>query len=173
MLRLLPEFSIFVKMVDSSDQRCTSSDGGPNRRPVAAAPAPDGEFYSSQVTIPLRCNPLCRAPSKEIRERIERHNAGVLGFLLQGIDLEAMPRPTDERLAEALAPLRMKLDTLINMLARLSYRDTDLPPLCEAELGPNQIAWHSRQPWSPGEWLRIELGHSRAGHPPCRSDTLL
>jgi len=120
-------------------------------------PTPDREFYSSHVTVPLRCNPLCRAPSREIRETIERHNAGVLGFLLQGIDLEAMPRPADERLAEALAPIRMKLDMLIDMLARLSYRDADLPPLCEAELRPNQVAWHSEQPWSPGKWLRIEL----------------
>jgi hypothetical protein len=109
------------------------------------------------VVLPLRCNRLDEPPSLEIRQAVERSNSGVVGFLLQGVDLEALPRPADERLAEALAPLRMKLDTIIDLLARLSYRDVELPPSCELELGPNQIAWRSPIPFERGDWFRIEL----------------
>lgn len=107
--------------------------------------------------LPLRSNRLDEPPSLEIRHAVERSNSGVVGFLLQGVDLEALPRPADERLAEALAPLRMKLDTIIDLLARLSYRDVELPPSCELELGPKQIAWRSPIALERGDWFRIEL----------------
>jgi len=109
------------------------------------------------LALPLAVDNLRRPPSRETREAVERSNASVLGFLLQGVDLAAMPRPADERLVEALAPLRVKLDTLIDMVGRLSYRDIKLPPVCEIELASRQIAWGSPKPWQRGDWLRIEL----------------
>jgi hypothetical protein len=51
----------------------------------------------------------------------------------------------------------MKLDTIIDMLARLSYRDVELPPLCELELSPDHIAWRSPVPLQRGDWFRLEL----------------
>jgi hypothetical protein len=51
----------------------------------------------------------------------------------------------------------MKLDTIIDMLARLSYRDVELPPLCELELSPDHIAWRSPLPLQHGDWFRLEL----------------
>jgi len=113
--------------------------------------------FSSRLALPLAVDNLRRPPSRETREAVERSNASVLGFLLQGVDLAAMPRPADERLVEALAPIRIKLDTLIDMVGRLSYRDIKLPPVCEIELASRQIAWGSPKPWQRGDWLRIEL----------------
>ena len=121
------------------------------------APLRDPMGFSSRLTLPLAVDTLRHLPSRETREAVERSNAKVLGFLLQGVDLAAMPRPADERLVEALAPLRIKLDTLIDMVGRLSYRDIKLPPACEIELGSRQIAWRSPEPWQRGDWLRIEL----------------
>jgi len=46
---------------------------------------------------------------------------------------------------------------IIDMLGRLSYRDVELPPLCEIELGPTLVSWVSAFPQSPGNWLRIKL----------------
>jgi hypothetical protein len=51
----------------------------------------------------------------------------------------------------------MKLDTIIDMLARLSYRAVELPPLCELELGLSQIAWRSAASLEREDWFRIEL----------------
>jgi hypothetical protein len=115
------------------------------------------EPYASRLVLPLSSDRLDEPPSVEVRQAVERSNSGVLDFLLQGVDLEALPRPADERLAEAIAPLRMKLDTIIDMLARLSYKDVDLPPLHELELRPDQIAWRSPMPLQPGDWYRLEL----------------
>ena len=111
----------------------------------------------SYLALPLFGDRLCHPPSREIREAVEWSNASVIGFLLKGVYLEAMPRPADERLAEVLAPLRIKLDILIDMLGRLSYRDIELPPICDVELRSTHIAWRSPQAWQRGDWLRIEL----------------
>jgi len=107
--------------------------------------------------LPVSCERLDATPSGEQLEAVDQSNAGVVFFLLQGVDLEAMSRPADERLTEALAPLRTKLDMIIEMLGRLSYRDTELPPLSEIELSVNRIAWFSPRPWQRGDWLRIRL----------------
>src|SRR5215471_3099518 len=115
------------------------------------------EPFSTRLMVPLRTQTLGGRPSLKNNKAVERSNSAVVGFLLQGVDLEALPRPTDERLNEALAPLRMKLDMVIDMLARLSYRDTDLPPLCQLELSPNQLVWYSAQALQPGDWVRFEL----------------
>ena len=74
-----------------------------------------------------------------------------------GIEMEAAQRPADERLAEALAPLRLKLDIVIEMLGRLTYRDVTLPAVRDIELGMDRIAWHSPRPLGVGEWLRLKL----------------
>jgi len=139
------------------DQRRSAASGGAGRHSDLPITLRSREIFSSRLVLPLNCERLAQMPSFEVREAVERSNAGVLGFLLQGVDLEAMPRRADERLAEALAPVRIKLDMLIEMLGRLSYRDIELPPLCEVELNPNQIVWRSPQPRQPGDWLRIAL----------------
>jgi len=64
-------------------------------------------------------------------------NDTIIGFLLHGIEAEASLRSGDEKLTEALAPLRAKLDIIIEMLGRLSYRDTKLPPRRENRVQPD------------------------------------
>lgn len=100
---------------------------------------------------------LDRPPSPEDCGKAAWSNAGVLGFLLHGIEIDAAQRPADERLAEALAPLRIKLDVVIEMLGRLAYRDVTLPAVCDIELGTDRIAWHSPQVLRVGDWLRLRL----------------
>ena len=128
-------------------------------KPIAR-PAPDipgCEPFASRLALPVFGNRLCEPPSLDMRRAVDLANASVLDFLLHEADLEAMARPTDERLVAALAPLRTKLDMLIDMVARLSYRAMALPPVCDVELSPGHIAWQSRQLWRPGDWLRLEL----------------
>src|ERR1700735_2738421 len=103
-------------------------------------------IYLSRLALPMSWEALDGAPSPEESGKAAWSNAGVLGFLLHGIDLEAAQRPADERLAEALAPLRIKLDTVIEMLGRLTYRDVVLPPVYDIELGMDRIAWRSPAP---------------------------
>ncbi len=90
-------------------------------------------------------------------EAVARSNTSVLAFLWQEVELAAMPQTADERLATALAPLRTRLDMLIEMVARLSYHHVALPPTISVALSPTRIIWHSRQQWSRGDWLRLEL----------------
>ena len=114
-------------------------------------------MFANQLVIPFRCDPLSDLPSREAWEAVERTNASVLGFLLQGVDLDAMPRPADERLAEALAPVRIKLDMITNMISRFLYRDVALPASRNVELGPNRIAWRYPLAVQCGACFRIEL----------------
>src|SRR5215472_16175029 len=118
---------------------------------------PDRPLYLSRLALPVSWEALDHAPSPEDCGKAAWSNAGVLGFLLHGIEIEAAQRPGDERLAEALAPLRIKLDTVIEMLSRLTYRDVIVPPVCDIELGTDRIAWHSPQSLRVGDWLRIKL----------------
>ena len=127
--------------------------------PIAPA-APDlsaCELFVSRLALPVFGNRLCEPPSLDMRRAVDLANASVLDFLLHDADLEAMARSTDERLVTALAPLRTKLDMLIDMVARLSYRAMALPPVCDVELRPGHIVWQSRQLWQRGDWLRLEL----------------
>jgi hypothetical protein len=117
----------------------------------------DRPIYSSRVALPVSWETLDGAPSQEDCGKAAWSNAGVIGFLLHGIEIEAAQRPADERLAEALAPLRIKLDIVIEMLGRLAYRDITLPPVCTIELGTDRIAWHSATPLHVGDWLRMKL----------------
>jgi hypothetical protein len=118
---------------------------------------PDRPIYLSRLALPLSWEALDRAPSAEDCGKAAWSNAGVLGFLLHGIEIDAAQRPADERLAEAVAPLRIKLDTLIEMLSRLAYRDVVPPPVHDIELGLDRIAWRSPVPLQAGAWLRLKL----------------
>src|SRR5271154_348479 len=117
----------------------------------------DRPVYLSRLALPMSWEVLDRAPSPEDCGKTAWSNAGVLSFLLHGIEVDAAQRPADERLAEALAPLRIKLDTIIEMLGRLTYRDITLPPVHDIELGMDRIAWHSPVVSRVGDWLRIRL----------------
>jgi hypothetical protein len=117
----------------------------------------DRPLFLSRLTLPVSWEALDRAPSLEDCERATWANTAVLGFLLHGADLDAAQRPCDERLAEALAPLRIKLDIVIEMLGRLTYRDVEPPPVRDIELGMNRLAWQSPRPLRRGDWLRIKL----------------
>jgi hypothetical protein len=117
----------------------------------------DRPIFLSRLALPVSWEALDRAPSNEDREAAVWANAGILAFLLHGVDLDAAQRSSDEHLAEALAPLRIKLDIVIEMLGRLTYRDVALPPVHDIELGMTRMAWHSPQALRPGDWLRIKL----------------
>jgi hypothetical protein len=117
----------------------------------------DRPIFLSKLALPVSWEALAHAPSSDDCERAAWDNANILSFLLQGIDLDAAQRPSDERLAEALAPLRIKLDIAIEMLGRLTYRDVVLPPTREIELGITRMAWCSPQPLRTDQWLRIKL----------------
>lgn len=90
-------------------------------------------------------------------EAVAQSNASVLAFLWQEVELAAMPRTADDRLATALAPLLTRLDMLIEMVARLSYQPIALPPTVSVALTPTRIIWHARQHWGRGDWVRLEL----------------
>ncbi|HJU19963.1 MAG TPA: hypothetical protein VJ770_26220 [Stellaceae bacterium] len=120
-------------------------------------PLTDHSRFSSRFALPLAWDLLDGPPAPQHRAAADQANASVLAFLLQGVDIDAGPRPADEELAEALAPLRIKLDMIIDLLARLSYRDVALPPRREVALTASRIAWGSPLPLRAGDWLRIAL----------------
>jgi hypothetical protein len=130
-------------------------------RPCRPSPAvislTDPSPFSIRFEIPIAWDVLDRPPSPQRRELAEQTNAGVFAFLLQEVDIDAGPRPADEQLAEALAPLRIKLDMIIDLLSRLSYRDIELPPPREIALAASHIVWQSPLPLSSGGWLRIRM----------------
>lgn len=145
------------QLLNPVDQKRVIVAGRAARQSDAVIPSSNNEMFFSRLVLPVGWSRLGHPPSRELRDAAERSNAAIVGFLLQGVDLEAMPRPSDERLAEALAPLRMKLDMIIGMLGRLSYRGVELPPLCEIEFGLNRVSWLTAQPLQSDDWLRIEL----------------
>jgi hypothetical protein len=138
----------------------------PGHRAGEVAIAPEQAGFLCRLTLPVASDRLSHPPSREMRDAIERSNASVLGFLLQEVELEAMPRSPDERLATALAPLRIKLDILTDMVARISYRDLALPPVSSVELGPTHIIWCASQHWRRGDWLRLGLYFHPIFHEP-------
>jgi hypothetical protein len=117
----------------------------------------DRSIFLSRLALPVSWEALDGVPPPEDCERAARANAGVLGLLMHSIDLGAAQRPGDERLAEALAPLRVKLDIVIDMLGRLTYRDLVVPPARDIELSLERMAWHSPEKLRVGVWLRIKL----------------
>jgi hypothetical protein len=117
----------------------------------------DHPIFLSRLMLPIAWELLDRAPSVEALKAADRSNEAILEFLLHSIDLDAAARPADEKLAEALAPLRVKLDLAIAMLRRLSYRDVQLPSPSAVDLGLTRMAWHSPQALRPTQWLRIKI----------------
>lgn len=113
--------------------------------------------FSSRLELPISWDILDAAPSSQILETAEQTNASLLAFLLQEIEVEARPRPTDEQLIEALAPLTAKLDVIIELVTRLSYRDLARPPRSVIELDERHIAWQAADAPQPGSWLRIKI----------------
>lgn len=107
--------------------------------------------------MPVACERLGESPSQCLRETAEEANRRILGLLLQGIDLDARPHASDEQLTAALAPIRAKLDMVVELLVQLSYRDVELPPRRRLELGERLIAWHADRAEAVGEWLRIRI----------------
>jgi hypothetical protein len=126
-----------------------------SRRP-GDAPAVAADAAAGRLELPLAWDSV-DPPSAEMLDAAELTNVGVLSFLLQEIDSEARTRPVEEAIAEAIAPLRVKLDMVIAMLAQLSYRDVELPPRRPLELVPGQLGWLAPQPSDPGDWLRLRL----------------
>jgi len=71
---------------------------------------PDRPIYLSRLALPVSWEALDHEPSPEDCGKVAWSNAGILGFLLHGIEMDAAQRPADERLAEALAPLPISTD---------------------------------------------------------------
>ena len=116
--------------------------------------------------IPASWEPLDRPPTQAALDALEHANAGVLGFFLQRVDLATAPRPGDEGLTEALAPLRAKLDLIIEMLSGLSYRQVVLPDPQDIELALDHIIWTVPSPLAAGQWLKTRLYFSDAYREP-------
>jgi hypothetical protein len=128
-----------------------------NRHRGGGQVMPDRPVFLTRLALPVAWEALAGPPSAEDCGRAASANIGVVGLLLRGANLDAVPRPADEALTEALAPLRIKLDTIVDMLGRLTYRDVALPPVRDIELGAGRLAWHSPGPLRAGDWLRIQL----------------
>jgi hypothetical protein len=129
-----------------------------SRHPDATVvPLPDPARSSSRIELPIAWDVLDHSPSPQCRESAEHANAIVFSFLFQGVDIDAGPRPADEHLAEALAPLRIKLDTIIELLTSLSYRAVELPPRREIEIHESRLVWEAPRPLHLGDWLRIRM----------------
>lgn len=120
-----------------------------NRRFSAAADRPT---FLLALTVPFDSQGLDGPPSEDKLDQLERANSGVLATLLRSADLGAPP-VEDEALSEALEPLRVKLDMVVEMLARLSYRDLVLPEARSIEIGLSQLRWVQAQPLPAGSWL--------------------
>ena len=122
-----------------------------------AAAALSAASVASRLELPVSWERLDCAPSEQQREAAEQANAGILSFLLQEIELDARPRPADEQLVEALAPLAAKLDVVVELVTRLSYRDAERPPRRVIELGERHRAWQAPDAEPPGVWLRLSI----------------
>jgi len=116
----------------------------------------DRPTFSISLRLPLECEALAAAPSDSEMERIEHANEATLDMLFTSADLGAAPIE-DEALAEALRPLRVKIDMMVGMLARLSYRDRPLPEAREVEVGLSRLAWSQPEPLTPQSWLLVRL----------------
>jgi len=118
-------------------------------RPVVATDLPT---FSLAMAVPIAWEMLAAPPVEALLDRLERDNAVVVGMLLKSADLGAAP-VDDPVLSDALEPLRVKLDMIVEMLARLSYRDRVLPAPCAIELSLNRILWTQEEPLALGTWV--------------------
>lgn len=126
-----------------------SAVGNPSRREGVATDRPT---FSLAMTIPVEWEPLAGPPTDALLDRLERSNSGVLATLLKCADLGAPP-VEDEALIEALAPLRLKVDMILEMLARMSYRELALPDPRPIELGLNHLRWIQPTALPTDRWL--------------------
>lgn len=120
------------------------------------AGAADRPTFSLALVLPFEVRELEGPPSEETLDRLERTNGGVLATLLKGADLGAAP-VEDEALAEALEPLRVKLDLIVEMLARLSYGGLVVPEARPIEIGLAHLRWTQARPLAIGSWLLTRL----------------
>jgi hypothetical protein len=123
---------------------------------LRAAAVADRPTFTLGLTVPLAWQPLAGAPADALLEELERSNGQVVAMLLKCADLGAPPIE-DEVLAEALEPLRTKLDLIADMLARLSYRDLALPEARAIELGLAHLRWSQAAPPPADSWLLCRL----------------
>jgi hypothetical protein len=121
-------------------------------RPRRAASAADRPTFSLALTLPIEWEPIPGPPNGDLLERLERSNGGVLATLLKCADL-GTPPVEDEVLADALEPLRVKIDMIVEMLARMSYRDQALPESWPIELGLTHLRWSQPAPLAENGWL--------------------
>jgi hypothetical protein len=119
-----------------------------NRRFAAA----DRPTFSLALTVPFESRELDGPPSEDKLDQLEHANSSVLAMLLKGADLGAAP-VEDEALAEALEPIRVKLDMVVEMVARLSYRDLVLPEARAVEVGLSHLRWIQAESLPVGGWL--------------------
>jgi hypothetical protein len=131
-----------------SEQPTRSAAGRAHRSAVET----DRPTFSLTLTAPIAWEALAKAPNDDVLDRLERSNGAVLSTLLKGVDLGAAAID-DETLIEALEPLRVKLDMLVEMVARLFYRDHIMPPPRQIELGLSHILWSQREQLQPDRWL--------------------
>jgi hypothetical protein len=124
---------------------------------ITPATMSDRSRFPGRIVLPIAWDRLPGAPSQEAHDALQVANDGVLNFLLRHIESEAALRPTDERLADALAPMHVKLDMIVEMLARLSYRDVELPVAREIDFALDRLAWTSPAPLREQDWLRFRL----------------
>lgn len=129
---------------------------GTEARPHAAirriSAAADRPTFSLALTVPFETEGLDGPPSEDKLDQLERANGGVVATLLKSSDLGA-PQVEDEALAEALEPLRLKLDMIVEMLARLSYRELAIAEPRPVEIGLSHLRWTQPQPLPVGSWL--------------------
>ncbi|HEY7992383.1 MAG TPA: hypothetical protein VID77_13420 [Stellaceae bacterium] len=122
-------------------------------RPAASADRPT---FSLALTLPVEWEALAGPPTDALLDRLERSNSGILRTLLKTADL-GTPAVEDEALADALDPLRFKLDMVVEMLARLSYRDLAIPDPRPIELGLNHLRWMQPRPLAIDTWLLAKM----------------
>ncbi|MGH6988580.1 MAG: hypothetical protein ACREFD_02105 [Stellaceae bacterium] len=116
----------------------------------------DRPTFSLALRLPIEWQVLDGAPSDALLDRLEHANEGVLDLLFKSVDLGAPPTE-DEALAEALRPLQLKIDMLIEMVARLAYQAQPLPAPREVELGLSRLAWSGPEALTPDSWLLAKL----------------
>jgi hypothetical protein len=123
----------------------------PGNRPHRPAIAADRPTFSLALTVPIEWEPLSGPPTADMLARLERSNGGVLTTLLKCADL-GTPLIEDDALADALQPLRVKIDMIVDMLARISYRGLALPDPRPIELGLTRIRWSQPTPLPVDTW---------------------
>src|ERR1700733_2196176 len=107
-----------MKLMPSDTANSAAVGYRPGRRPVAL----DRPTFSSRLLIPMTWQRLHDMPSRGTLDGIERSDAAILDTLLMGVDIDAA-RVEDDGLADALKPLRLKIDMIFDMLGAISYRD--------------------------------------------------